>query len=68
MSELLLLLLLLEYYCYINVIVIFMECCCSQKLLGARKEVADLPLVNKTMMYIGSRHSKGASRSGLIDS
>nr|QIB84899.1 thaumatin-like protein [Panax notoginseng] len=34
----------------------------SQKLLGARKEVADLPLVNKTMMYIGSRHSKGASR------
>ncbi|XP_047329143.1 thaumatin-like protein 1b [Impatiens glandulifera] len=29
----------------------------SQKLLGARKEVAELPLVNKTMMYL--HHNSG---------
>lgn len=28
----------------------------SQKVLGARKDSAELPLVNKTMMYIGRRH------------
>ncbi|KAK1370322.1 thaumatin-like protein 1b [Heracleum sosnowskyi] len=31
----------------------------SQKLLGRRKEVADLPLINQTMMYIGRHHAKG---------
>lgn len=35
----------------------------SEKLLEARKEVADLPLVNKTMMYIG-RHHGGSVSSG----
>ncbi|PWA55024.1 Thaumatin [Artemisia annua] len=29
----------------------------SEKLLEARKEKADLPLVNKTMLYIGRHHS-----------
>ncbi|XP_051138018.1 thaumatin-like protein 1b [Andrographis paniculata] len=33
----------------------------SLKLLGARKEVADLPLVNKSMMYIGRHHTSLSS-------
>ncbi|KAI3728936.1 hypothetical protein L6452_17581 [Arctium lappa] len=33
----------------------------SEKLLEARKEAADLPLVNKTMMYIGRHHGGGVS-------
>ncbi|XP_018823896.1 thaumatin-like protein 1b isoform X2 [Juglans regia] len=35
----------------------------SQKLLGARKDGAQLPLVNKTTMYMASQH---ASSSGLV--
>ncbi|CAK9162086.1 unnamed protein product [Ilex paraguariensis] len=31
----------------------------SQKLLGRRREAAELPLVNKTMMYIGRHHLSG---------
>lgn len=31
----------------------------SQKVLGARKDSAELPLVNKTMMYIGRHHRSG---------
>ncbi|KAF3457147.1 hypothetical protein FNV43_RR01804 [Rhamnella rubrinervis] len=37
----------------------------SQKVLGARKDGAALPLVNKTMMYLRSQHSSGASSTGL---
>ncbi|XP_023736340.1 thaumatin-like protein 1b [Lactuca sativa] len=33
----------------------------SEKLLEARNEKADLPLVNKTMMYIGRHHGGGVS-------
>lgn len=32
----------------------------SQKLLGARREAAELPLVNKTTMYIASKHASRA--------
>ncbi|KAF7810792.1 thaumatin-like protein 1b isoform X1 [Senna tora] len=35
----------------------------SQKVLGARKDGAPLPLVNKTMMYLSSRQHSGASSS-----
>ncbi|KAF4347330.1 thaumatin-like protein 1 isoform X1 [Cannabis sativa] len=35
----------------------------SQKVLGARKDGIPLPLVNKTMMYLRSRHSSGAAAS-----
>ncbi|KAG4966956.1 hypothetical protein JHK87_032607 [Glycine soja] len=46
--------------------------CCSeaystpdtQKLLGARKDGAQLPLVNKTMMYLSRLQSGGSSPSG----
>lgn len=38
----------------------------SQKLLGSRKDGAALPLVNKTTMYIASRHPNGASASGVL--
>ncbi|KAH9694772.1 Pathogenesis-related thaumatin superfamily protein [Citrus sinensis] len=38
----------------------------SQKLLGSRKDGAALPLVNKTTMYIASRHPNGASASGAL--
>ncbi|XAR59818.1 hypothetical protein NMG60_11015797 [Bertholletia excelsa] len=37
----------------------------SQKLLGARREAAELPLVNKTLMYIGHQHASQALSSGL---
>ncbi|KAK3028465.1 hypothetical protein RJ639_040034 [Escallonia herrerae] len=37
----------------------------SQKLLGARRETAELPLVNKTMMYIASHHASGVT-PGLV--
>ncbi|KAA8546093.1 hypothetical protein F0562_020456 [Nyssa sinensis] len=37
----------------------------SQKLLGARREAAELPLVNKSMMYIGRQHANGVS-SGWV--
>ncbi|XP_062177234.1 thaumatin-like protein 1b isoform X2 [Alnus glutinosa] len=36
----------------------------SQKLLGARKDGAKLPLVNFTTMYIPSHHANSASYSG----
>ncbi|XP_052188189.1 thaumatin-like protein 1b isoform X2 [Diospyros lotus] len=36
----------------------------SQKLLGARRQADELPLVNKTMMYIGHKHASGVSLSG----
>ncbi|KAJ0077009.1 thaumatin-like protein 1b isoform X2 [Pistacia vera] len=38
----------------------------SQKLVGARKDGAPLPLVNKTTMYIATDHSSGALSSGLV--
>lgn len=38
----------------------------SQKVLGARKDGAPLPLVNKTMMYLSKQHSGGSSSKGLI--
>ncbi|KAL7237388.1 hypothetical protein ACSBR2_003639 [Camellia fascicularis] len=38
----------------------------SEKLLELRRETAELPLVNKTMMYIGHQHSSGGSSSGLV--
>ncbi|XP_027355016.1 thaumatin-like protein 1b [Abrus precatorius] len=38
----------------------------SQKLLGARKDGAQLPLVNKTMMYLSSLQSGGSSSISLI--
>ncbi|KAJ9189592.1 hypothetical protein P3X46_000866 [Hevea brasiliensis] len=38
----------------------------SQKLLGRRKDGATLPLVNKTMMYISSKHASSASSSGVV--
>ncbi|KAK6946407.1 Thaumatin family, partial [Dillenia turbinata] len=38
----------------------------SQKLLGARREAAELPLVNKTMMYLGSQHSSYAVSTATI--
>ncbi|XP_057965971.1 thaumatin-like protein 1b [Malania oleifera] len=39
----------------------------SQKLLGARRKAAELPLVNKTMMYIARRHaSSGSSSADLV--
>nr|GMD07043.1 thaumatin-like protein 1B [Ipomoea batatas]GMD08618.1 thaumatin-like protein 1B [Ipomoea batatas]GMD09805.1 thaumatin-like protein 1B [Ipomoea batatas] len=31
----------------------------SQKVLSARKQAADLPLVNETMLYLGRRHRSG---------
>lgn len=34
----------------------------SMKMLGARKEEAKLPLVNKTMMYIGRHHTSLSSQ------
>ncbi|GMP64253.1 hypothetical protein CsSME_00025614 [Camellia sinensis var. sinensis] len=37
-----------------------------EKLLELRRETAELPLVNKTMMYIGHQHSSGGSSSGLV--
>ncbi|KAK2381493.1 Pathogenesis-related thaumatin superfamily protein [Trifolium repens] len=37
----------------------------SQKLLGARKDGAPLPLVNTTMMYFSKHHSGGSSSTGL---
>jgi len=47
-----------------------MHVCCvvlsSQKLLGVRKDGAQLPLVNKTMMYLSRLQSGGSSPSGLI--
>jgi len=33
----------------------------SQKVLGARKDGAQLPLVNKTMMYLSRLQSSGSS-------
>lgn len=42
------------------------ETFCSMKLLGARREAAELPLVNKTMMYLGRRHNSGALSPGLM--
>ncbi|XP_057746053.1 thaumatin-like protein 1b isoform X1 [Arachis stenosperma] len=36
----------------------------SQKVLGARKDGAPLPLVNKTMMYLSRPHSGSSSSSG----
>lgn len=38
----------------------------SQKVLGARKDGAQLPLVNKTMMYLSKLQSGGSSPSCLI--
>lgn len=40
----------------------------SMKVLGLRKDPAELPLVNKTMMYIGRHHRIGESsiRSSLL--
>ncbi|KAG4215259.1 hypothetical protein ERO13_A01G166100v2 [Gossypium hirsutum] len=38
----------------------------SQKVFGARKDGALLPLVNKSMIYISSLHANGASLSGLL--
>lgn len=39
---------------------------CSLQLLGARKDGAQLPLVNKTTMYISSHHPNSASFAGLV--
>ena len=39
---------------------------CSQKMFGARKDGALLPLVNKSMIYLSSLHASGASLSGLL--
>lgn len=39
---------------------------CSEKLLERRKDGAQLPLVNKTMMYISSKHASSASSSGVV--
>ncbi|KDP29624.1 hypothetical protein JCGZ_18786 [Jatropha curcas] len=38
----------------------------SQKLLGRRKDGAQLPLVNKTMMYISSKYTSSASSPGVV--
>lgn len=38
----------------------------SQKLLGARKDGAQLPLVNKTMMYLSKQQSGSSTSTGLI--
>ncbi|CAI8616813.1 unnamed protein product [Vicia faba] len=38
----------------------------SQKVLGARQDGAQLPLVNKTMMYLKKQHSGGCSSTRLI--
>ncbi|XP_038678436.1 thaumatin-like protein 1b isoform X1 [Tripterygium wilfordii] len=38
----------------------------SQKLLGARQDGAQLPLVNKTTIYIASHHANAASSSGPV--
>jgi len=38
----------------------------SQKLLGARKDGATLPLVNKTMMYLSRLQSSGSSPSFVV--
>lgn len=38
----------------------------SQKLLGAQRKSAELPLVNKTTMYIASRHASIASSLSLV--
>jgi len=35
-------------------------------VLGARKDGAPLPLVNKTMMYVSKQHSGSSSLTGLI--
>lgn len=55
------------------IIILALICACifcgllsSQKVLGARKDGAPLPLVNKTMMYLPKQHSGGSSSTGLI--
>jgi len=39
----------------------------SQKVLGARKDGAPLPLVNKTMMYLSRLQSSGSSPSAVVE-
>lgn len=38
----------------------------SQKVLALRREAAELPLVNKTMMYIGRKYASGTSSPGRV--